>query len=75
MTTKIVLTLAISIATAMGFLYKSDIPLEELKRKYTNEHSKFIPVMGMSVHYRDEGNPNDSTPLVLVHGTSSSLHT
>ncbi len=75
MTTKIVLTLAISIATAMGFLYKSDIPLEELKRKYTNEHSKFIPVMGMSVHYRDEGNPSDSTPLVLVHGTSSSLHT
>jgi pimeloyl-ACP methyl ester carboxylesterase len=31
--------------------------------------------MGMDIHYRDEGNQNDSIPLVLVHGTSSSLHT
>ena len=29
----------------------------------------------MDVHYRDEGNPNDSIPLVLLHGTGSSLHT
>jgi pimeloyl-ACP methyl ester carboxylesterase len=29
----------------------------------------------MNVHYRDEGNPNDSIPIVLIHGTGSSLHT
>jgi pimeloyl-ACP methyl ester carboxylesterase len=29
----------------------------------------------MDVHYRDEGNPTDSLPLVLIHGTGSSLHT
>jgi pimeloyl-ACP methyl ester carboxylesterase len=34
-----------------------------------------MPLMGMQVHYRDEGNPADATPLVLIHGTSSSLHT
>jgi len=52
-----------------------DIPVEQLKTKYTDGASKFIPVMGMQVHYRDEGPVTDSIPLVLIHGTSSSLHT
>ncbi len=54
---------------------QKDIPRNELKLKYTNKASKFIPIMGMNVHYRDEGNQQDSIPLVLIHGTSSSLHT
>jgi pimeloyl-ACP methyl ester carboxylesterase len=54
---------------------QKDIPRNELKLKYTNEASKFMSIMGMNVHYRDEGNPQDSIPLVLIHGTSSSLHT
>jgi len=29
----------------------------------------------MQVHYRDEGSREDKLPLVLIHGTSSSLHT
>ncbi len=49
-----------------------DIPLEELVARYTNEESKFIAIQGMNVHYRDEGTGH---PLVLIHGTSSSLHT
>lgn len=53
----------------------SDIPLEELKAKYTNEASAFVAIDGMNVHYRDEGKPTDSIPLVLIHGTGSSLHT
>lgn len=52
-----------------------DIPVEELKTKYTDGASKFIQIMGMQVHYRDEGPVTDSIPLVLIHGTSSSLHT
>jgi pimeloyl-ACP methyl ester carboxylesterase len=51
--------------------YKPDIPVEELKKKYADERSKFIEVDGMQVHYRVEGN---GFPLVLIHGTSSSLH-
>jgi len=54
---------------------QKDIPKNELKLKYTNEASRFMPIMNMNVHYRDEGNPKDSIPLVLIHGTSSSLHT
>lgn len=55
--------------------FQSDKTLEELKPLYVNNESEFMPLMGMNVHYRDQGNPNDSIPLVLIHGTSSSLHT
>jgi pimeloyl-ACP methyl ester carboxylesterase len=55
--------------------YKADIPFEVLKQKYAHPESKFMDIDGMQVHYRDEGNPIDSIPLVLIHGTSSSLHT
>jgi pimeloyl-ACP methyl ester carboxylesterase len=72
---KIFWAVIIVIIAALSYLYKSDIPLEELKKQYTNEQSKFINIDGVSVHYRDEGNKNDSIPLVLIHGTSSSLHT
>jgi pimeloyl-ACP methyl ester carboxylesterase len=32
-------------------------------------------VKGQLVHYRDEGPRGDPTPIVLLHGTSASLHT
>ena len=54
-----------------GAIY-SDISVEELKKEYANEHSKFIEINEMQVHFRDEG---DGFPIVLVHGTASSLHT
>jgi pimeloyl-ACP methyl ester carboxylesterase len=54
---------------------QSDIPKEVLIKKYATGDSKFMPIMGMQVHYRDQGNVQDSIPLVLIHGTSSSLHT
>lgn len=37
--------------------------------------SKFVDVRGMQVHYRDEGPREDAQPIVLLHGTSASLHT
>lgn len=46
--------------------------LEELIQKYTNEESKWIDVLGVNVHYRDEGS---GPVLLLIHGTFSSLHT
>ncbi len=45
--------------------------LEELIAKYTNEHSKFVEVQGLNIHYRDEGK---GEVLLLVHGTFASLH-
>jgi pimeloyl-ACP methyl ester carboxylesterase len=55
--------------------FEKDIPRENLKKIYTNESSRFLPLMGMEVHYRDEGNMNDSIPIILLHGMSSSLNT
>ncbi len=57
------------------FYWENDIPLEQLKTKYTSSTSAFVKVMNMNVHFRDEGNKNDSVPLVLIHGTGASLHT
>ena len=59
---------------AILFGYK-DKPLSELKAKYAASPSAFIAVEGMEVHYRDEGIKTDSLPLILIHGTGSSLQT
>ncbi len=52
-----------------------DRSVADLTPKYAGTPSEFAQVMGMNVHYRDEGNPQDSLPIVLIHGTGSSLHT
>ncbi len=59
----------------IAFNYTNDLSHDTVKSKYANESSKFMPVLGMNVHYRDEGLPNDTLPLVMIHGLSSSLHT
>lgn len=46
--------------------------MKELLLKYTNKHSRFAPINGILVHYRDEG---DGFPILLLHGSFSSLHT
>ncbi len=68
-----VLTLALMIG--MVTFYQPDIPFETLKKKYAGAPSRFVDVMNMQVHYRDEGSETDTIPLVLLHGTASSLHT
>src|SRR5690606_28609769 len=35
----------------------------------------FLWIDGMQVHVRDEGPRDDRRPIVLIHGTSASLHT
>jgi hypothetical protein len=71
---RFILTPAVVLITLIIF-YQGEIPVEKLKEKYAGGNSQFMPLMGMHIHYRDEGNPDDSLPLVLIHGTSSSLHT
>ena len=63
------------ILIAVFALAERDKKLTDLVPLYTNNASKFIPVLGMQVHYRIEGVETDTVPLVLIHGTSSSLHT
>ena len=60
---------------AILLLAEQDIPVAELKPKYANAQSQFVPMMGMEVHLRDEGVKTDSLPIILLHGMSSSLNT
>lgn len=69
------LSIIVIIFIFLAALFEKDIPRDQLKPKYTNASSHFMPLMGMQVHYRDEGNTNDSVPLILLHGMSSSLNT
>jgi len=52
-----------------------DRPLFQLKARWAQPPSSFMQVQGMNVHLRDEGPRSDPVPVVLLHGTSSSLHT
>lgn len=72
------LALGFLIFNAVGFaiLYKGDIPVDVLKKKYASGNaSAFMPVQGVQVHYRDQGDQQRDVPLVLLHGLSSSLLT
>ena len=70
-----ILTLLVVFVFAVIILAEQDKKLETLVPVYANKESKFIHVLDMNVHYRIEGNTSDTVPLVLIHGTSASLHT
>jgi pimeloyl-ACP methyl ester carboxylesterase len=67
--------LSILLFVGLVWGYQSDIKVGELKKKYANAESEFMELDGMQVHYRDEGNPQDNVPTVLIHGTGSNLLT
>jgi pimeloyl-ACP methyl ester carboxylesterase len=52
-----------------------DRPVETLVARWAPAPSTFVDVKGQLVHVRDEGLSGDPLPIVLIHGTSASLHT
>lgn len=62
-------------AVALVATWAPDQPVDELKPRWAQPPSQFITIDGMQVHLRDEGPRNDPLPIVLIHGTSASLHT
>ena len=62
-------------ALALALSYAPDRPVQTLVARWAPPPSDFIEVSGQIVHFRDEGPRDDPLPLLLVHGTSSSLHT
>jgi len=56
-------------------LKRDDIAYETLAVSYESAASRYVDLPGgIRMHYRDEGEPNAPT-LLLVHGFSASLHT
>jgi pimeloyl-ACP methyl ester carboxylesterase len=62
-------------ALAIAFWRAPDRPVETLVARWAPPPSDFIDVQGQLVHLRDVGPRDDPLPIVLVHGTSASLHT
>ena len=71
-------SLLVLVAVAVVFMVANRVPdrtVEELKARWAPPPSQFVQIAGMNMHLRDEGPSNDQTPIVLLHGTSASLHT
>jgi pimeloyl-ACP methyl ester carboxylesterase len=62
-------------AIAMWLSRAPDWPVQSLVARWAPPPSDFIDVKGQLVHLRDVGPRDDPEPLVLIHGTSASLHT
>jgi pimeloyl-ACP methyl ester carboxylesterase len=62
-------------ALALSLSRAPDRPVQSLVARWAPPPSDFIEVKGQLVHLRDEGPRGDPEPLVLIHGTSASLHT
>ena len=69
------LALALLAGAGIALTWRSDLPVSTLAQRWAPAPSAFIEVGGLNVHYRDEGPRDDPAPIVLLHGTSSSLHT
>lgn len=65
----------LALAGLLAAVWAPDIPVTALQARWAPPPSTFLSVQGMSVHVRDEGPRDDAVPLVLLHGTSASLHT
>ncbi|MFZ6757176.1 alpha/beta fold hydrolase [Undibacterium sp. Ji50W] len=71
----IIMLLFSMVCFAILLTWAPDKPVEELLPRWAPAPSQFIAVKGLPVHVRDEGRRDDPVPLVLIHGTSASLHT
>ncbi len=67
--------LALAAVAGYFILKRPDIPYETLAAKYESGASRYeLFTDGVRMHYRDEGNPDGPT-LLLLHGFSASLQT
>ena len=55
--------------------WEPDRSVAALSPRWAQAPSQMLEVQGQQVHLRDEGPRDDPVPLVLLHGTSDSLHT
>ena len=62
-------------ALAVALSRAPDRPVQSLVARWAPPPSDFIDVKGQLVHVRDVGPRGDPLPIVLLHGTSASLHT
>ena len=69
------LIVLLALLSAVALSWAPDRSVESLKGRWAPPPSTFVTLQGMQVHLRDEGPREDPEPIVLIHGTSASLHT
>ena len=69
------IVLAMCVTGGVWATWEPDKQLGQLVARWAPEPSTFVELDGMQVHVRDTGPRNDPTPIVLIHGMASSLHT
>ena len=67
--------IALAILGIVVWAWAPDRPVTELTARWAPPPSQFVWIGGLDAHVRDEGPRDDPLPLVLLHGTSASLHT
>jgi pimeloyl-ACP methyl ester carboxylesterase len=67
--------LALLLAGFTALNWAPDRPVAELTARWAQPPSSFVEIAGMKVHVRDEGVKDDPVPIILLQGTSASLHT
>jgi len=72
---RIVGVLLMASALALALSRAPDRSVQSLVARWAVPPSEFIDLDGQLVHLRDVGPRGDGLPLVLLHGTSASLHT
>jgi pimeloyl-ACP methyl ester carboxylesterase len=75
---RILAAFAIVLVLALGgfvaLTWAPERSVAELRQQFAPPPSVFVEAAGMQVHLRDEGPRDDPAPIVLLHGTGSSLH-
>lgn len=69
-----VLAVVVVLGLAIAAWWEPDRSVAQLAPRWAPPPSQMLAVMGMQVHLRDEGPRDDPMPIVLLHGTSDSLH-
>jgi pimeloyl-ACP methyl ester carboxylesterase len=67
--------LVLLMALAVAASWQPDRPVAALEARWAGAASTFFDLKGQRIHLRDEGPREDPAPLLLIHGTSASLHT
>lgn len=72
-----VLALVVLVAAGglVAWAWAPDQPADVLMARWGAPPSRIEPILGLPLHFRDEGPRDDPTPIVLLHGTGDSLHT
>jgi pimeloyl-ACP methyl ester carboxylesterase len=67
-------SLVVLAVVGVAVTWAPDLTPQSLTGRWAQAPSQFVTIDGIRAHVRDEGPREDTQPIVLLHGTSDSLH-